>query len=121
MAKKKQSIAEASRESGVPYGTLHGRLQMGWSLKKAMSTPVRKKSKSKPEPKPKRQQENIILSTPEGPVTLTRAAYNKMTPEQVNAMIAVDSQPLGFLARNTTTLTLVCIAALVLAVSFYVQ
>ena len=65
MAKKKLTVAEAARESGISYGTLHARLKKGWTMKKAMTTPVRAKKSNKPSP--------VIVSTP-GETTATENA-----------------------------------------------
>lgn len=45
MAKKKTNLAEKARAAGMPYGTVHHRVKkLGWSQKRALSTPVRRRS-----------------------------------------------------------------------------
>ena len=42
MAKKKTNLAEAARQAGLPYATVHHRVKkLGWSQKRALTTPVR--------------------------------------------------------------------------------
>ena len=42
---KKPSLAAKAREAGMPYGTVHHRVKkLGWSQKRALSTPVRRRS-----------------------------------------------------------------------------
>jgi len=45
MAKKKTNLAEAARQAGLPYATVHHRVKkLGWSQKRALTTPVRHRS-----------------------------------------------------------------------------
>lgn len=41
------SIKAAALDYGIQYITLYRRLKMGWSVKKALTTPVRKLNKNK--------------------------------------------------------------------------
>lgn len=42
---KKPSLAAKAREAGMPYGTVHHRVKkLGWSEKRALTTPVRHRS-----------------------------------------------------------------------------
>jgi hypothetical protein len=38
--KNKNNVAAKARKAGIPKGTVYARLRGGWSLKKALSTPV---------------------------------------------------------------------------------
>lgn len=47
MAKKKKvNLSEEARKAGIPYQTLLSRINKGWSLHKATTTPVRAYKKS---------------------------------------------------------------------------
>lgn len=42
---KKPSLAAKAREAGLPYATVHHRVKkLGWSQKRALSTPVRRRT-----------------------------------------------------------------------------
>ena len=42
---KKPTLAAKAREAGMPYGTVHHRVKkLGWSEKRALTTPVRHRS-----------------------------------------------------------------------------
>lgn len=46
--KNKKNIADMARKAGIPKGTVYARLKLGWSLKKALNTPVSSKFAPKP-------------------------------------------------------------------------
>jgi len=49
--KKKVNVSELARKNGISPNVVYNRLHSGWSLEKALNTPVRKR-KSRPRKKP---------------------------------------------------------------------
>lgn len=49
--KKKVNVSELARKHGLDPNIVHNRVHSGWTLEKALNTPVRKR-KSKPRKKP---------------------------------------------------------------------
>jgi hypothetical protein len=50
MATKKLTVAEQARKAGIAPNVVHSRLHSGWSLDKALSTPVRLRKGKKRKP-----------------------------------------------------------------------
>ncbi len=44
---KKETVASMAQKAGIPKGTVYARLRNGWTLKKALNTPVQVQHRSK--------------------------------------------------------------------------
>ena len=45
--KKKNNVAEMARQANLPRSTVYARIRNGWTLKKALSTPIKAENRTK--------------------------------------------------------------------------
>ncbi len=97
MTRKNQdnSVAGKARKAGIPKGTVYARLNNGWSLKKALSVPVKQKHRAKKKVVEKTEVEVKKVNTPKppvpknNPIVVEKYASKKPTKLVVWGLVAV--------------------------------
>lgn len=96
MAQKKVNVSAKAREAGMDPRVVHQRLKNGWSLDRALSTPVRKVVRRKPAtvaPKPLTGGTSFGATPPK--LTVTKKKPSSATPPKLTVTTEKPSSAFG--------------------------